>query len=268
MKILIVGGGNMGLTFAQSFLRSHVVQKADLMILEKSLDKAEYIRTQGYDHVYSQPRECIEMADLIILAVKPQDCDSLFAAFDEADIASDKVVLSIMAGVTMSSLKTALKTKNVVRAMPNLPSQVGSGMTVFTATPSISRSDLFFIQNLINTTGKSIYVDQEHMIDAATALSGSGPAYVFNFLKIMTEKGQGLGFSESEAELLALQTFKGAIDVFTKFNFSFDEWIQKVASRGGTTEAALNAFTDLDLNHVFKSGIDAAHNRAIELGNK
>ncbi len=268
MKILIIGGGTMGTTYGLSFLRSHVVSPEDLMILEKSQEKLDGIKEMGFRHVFSSFEDCVDPADLIILAVKPQDIDQLFADMRKSRGIVDKLILSIMAGVRMSDIRAALQTHRIIRAMPNLPAQVSAGMTVFTATSQTTRKDLLQVQNLINTTGKSIYVEEESMIDAATALSGSGPAYVFEFMKIMTEAGQHLGFTESEAELLTLQTFRGAIEIFTNKDLRFEQWIELVASKGGTTEAAITRFGDKGLASVIHSGILAAHERAIALGKR
>jgi pyrroline-5-carboxylate reductase len=166
----------------------------------------------------------------------------------------------------MNTIAENLGTKKVIRAMPNLPSQVGMGMTVFTSTEEVTRIELVMVQNLINTTGKSLYVSDEAMIDAATAISGSGPAYVWYFMKALIEAGRSMGFSESEAEMLVAQTFRGAIDLFQKTDFSCEEWIKKVASKGGTTEAALSAFEETALYQDIITGANAALKRAEDLG--
>jgi len=150
--------------------------------------------------------------------------------------------------------------------MPNLPAKIGMGMTVFTSTDEVTRIELVMVQNLINTTGKSVYVEKESAIDAATAISGSGPAYVWYFMNSMMDAAQNMGFSTSEAELLVSQTFKGAIDLFNKTNFSCEEWIQKVCSKGGTTEAAMKCYSEEILNKKIINGANAALNRAVELG--
>ncbi len=150
--------------------------------------------------------------------------------------------------------------------MPNIPTQIGLGMTVFCASPHVDRKELFIIQNLINTTGKSIYIDKEEMLNATTAVSGSGPAYVFYFMNAMIQAAIELGFSKSEAEFLVSQTFIGAVQLQNRSNLSHEEWINKVASKKGTTEAALSVFDENNLLESIKNGIFAANNRAIELG--
>ena len=265
MKILIVGGGNMGKTYARSFLHSHITTKADLMILEKSPDKWDDLAKENLGSICKQPEDCMAKADLVILAVKPQDSVSLFQTMRPM-VDPQQVFLSIMAGVKMTSISQGLGASKIIRAMPNLPAQIGMGMTAFTSTDEVTRIELVMVQNLLNTTGKTIYVEDEKLIDAATAISGSGPAYVFFFMKALIEAGRNLGFSESESELLVSQTFKGAIDLFRKDDISCDEWIKRVASKGGTTEAALNSYAQTSLYQDIISGALAAMKRAEELG--
>jgi pyrroline-5-carboxylate reductase len=267
MQILIIGGGNMGSTYAQSFVRSHITNKKNMMILEKSPEKAVELSTKDIGSVYGHAEECIPQADLIILAVKPQDIGKLFNDI-RPFVTKNQVFLSIMAGVKISSICAALDVKKVIRAMPNLPAQIGAGMTAFTATDEVTRLELVMIQNLLNTTGKTVYVEQEHMIDATTAISGSGPAYVYFFMEAMIQAAEAMGFSQSEAELLVNQTFMGALDLYSKSDLSCSEWISRVASKGGTTEAALLSFKKNALHQDIIDGANAALNRAIELGNE
>ncbi|MCR9286310.1 pyrroline-5-carboxylate reductase [Saprospiraceae bacterium] len=265
MKILIVGGGNMGMTYAQSFLRSHITSKEDMMILEKSPEKAEELGRKDIGTIYSHPESCIPKADLVIFAVKPQDSPTLFEII-RPHIDPQQVFVSIMAGVKIETISGALGVEKIIRAMPNLPAQIGMGMTAFTSSDAVTRIELVMVQNLINTTGKSIYVEKETAIDAATAISGSGPAYVFYFMDSMMKAAKNMGFSTSESELLVSQTFKGAVDLFNKTEFSCEEWIQKVCSKGGTTEAAMKAYSGNDLQEGIVEGAEAALQRAIELG--
>ena len=168
--------------------------------------------------------------------------------------------------VTARPREAVLETNKVIRAMPNLPAQVGMGMTVFTSSDEVTRIELVMVQNLINTTGKSIYVNNESAIDASTAISGSGPAYVFYFMQAVIDSALKLGFTAPQAELLVSQTFKGAIDLYRKTNEDCATWIHKVSSKGGTTEAAIKSFTDDMIDKKIAYGIEEAYNRAIELG--
>ena len=267
MKILVIGGGNMGMCYAQSFLRSHITSKEDMMILERSPEKANELAKKDIGTVYGRPEECINKADLVILAVKPQDSPALFDSLRPL-IDPQQVFVSIMAGVKIDTIMESLGVRKVIRAMPNLPAQTGMGMTAFTSSDEVTRIELVMVQNLINTTGKSIYVETEQSIDAATAISGSGPAYVFYFMDAMMKAAKSMGFSESQAELLVSQTFKGATDLYRKSDLSCQEWIKKVSSRGGTTEAAMHSFMENRVHKDIIEGAEAALNRAVELGKK
>ena len=264
MKILIIGGGNMGLTFAKSFLKTHIVTSENMLILEKSMKKAEELKKLGIGTVYGEAGNYIKDADLIILAVKPQDTDGLFSVIKEF-IDPQQVILSIMAGVKISTISNKLGTDKVIRAMPNLPAQIGVGMTVFTSSESVTRIELVMVQNLLNSTGKTIYNSSEGMIDAATAISGSGPAYIFYFMQSLIDSAKVMGFTQAEAELLTYQTFRGAIDLFNKFDFSCEEWISMVSSKGGTTEAAFLKLNDQNVSRQFQLAINMALIRAKEL---
>ncbi|MCB0532339.1 MAG: pyrroline-5-carboxylate reductase [Lewinellaceae bacterium] len=265
MKILIIGGGNMGLTYAQSFLRSRIVKPDQLMILCRTVEKANQLSQIQEGLFFSDPRLCAAEADLVIVAVKPQDAPALFDQI-RGFVDASQVFLSIMAGIQTGAIAQALGVQKIVRAMPNLPAQIGAGVTVFTSTEAVTRIELVMVQNLINTTGKTLYVEQESMLDAATAISGSGPAYVYFFMNAMIEAARQMGFSDAEAELLVGQTFTGAVDLYNKADQSCESWIKKVASKGGTTEAALRVFEETALHEDIIAGTQAALGRARELG--
>lgn len=264
MKILIIGGGNMGLTYARGFLKSHIVEAQNMFILEKSPEKAETLSALEIGQVIGTPGSYIKDMDLIVLAVKPQDINLLFESINSF-IDSQQLILSIMAGVKIETISEGLKATKIIRAMPNLPAQIGAGMTVYTSSEDVTRIELVTVQNLLSASGKTIYVERENMINAATAISGSGPAYVFYFMQSLIESAKEMGFSQSEAELLTYQTFRGAVDLFNKYDISCDDWIKKVSSKGGTTEAAINGFNKRSVQMGFKEGVIAALNRAEEL---
>ncbi len=265
MNILIIGGGNMGATYAQSFLRSHVTTLAGMRILEKNAEKAAQLSSRNIGTIGSEPAEMVPSSDLIVLAVKPQDTAALFASL-RPFVNAQQVFVSIMAGITIDTIREQLSVSKVVRAMPNLPAQVGEGMTVYTSSPEVTRLELVMVQNLLATTGKNIYVEAEHMLDAATAISGSGPAYVFYFMRAMMAQARALGFSASEAELLVLQTFAGGISLYQANDSTCEEWIARVSSRGGTTEAAMDCFGESRMHEHIGEGLQAAFDRAVMLG--
>lgn len=265
MKILIVGAGNMGRTYAEGFLTNHLLTKNDLLILEKDPARAEKLRAEGYTQVLHTPDNTLHEADIVMLAVKPQDLPPLLTQLAPF-LREDHLILSIMAGIRIEMLRKGLHVPKIIRAMPNLPSQIGLGMTGFTASAEVDKRELFIIQNLINTTGKSIYFEEEKQLDAVTAISGSGPAYVFFFMEALMETARQMGFSTAEAEVLVEQTFAGAVNLVRGSKFSCAEWIEKVASRGGTTAAALRVFEKEALMPRIAEGLHAARQRAEELG--
>lgn len=255
----------MGLTFAQSFLRSHIIRPNELIVLEHDIEKHQSIRNRGIINIISEADEIDNDVDFIVLAVKPQDCEKLFPIMREK-LNGDQLVLSIMAGMSISRISDALGISKIIRSMPNLPSQIGLGMAGFTASPLVSRSELIEVQNLLGTTGKTIYFEDESMLDAVTAISGSGPAYVFYFMDAMMKAAIAMGFSEAQAELLVWQTFMGSVNLQNQFKYSCDEWIDMVKSKGGTTEAALKHFDKSNFKGTIEDAMFAALNRAKELG--
>lgn len=266
MRVLIAGFGNMGKTYAHSFIASRFIQPEHLFVFDhKTPSLNENLKGLHKENFHTAPGSYIGSCDIVLLAVKPQDFSHLaqqIAPF----IHPEQILFSIMAGITVESITRLLGSTKVVRAMPNLPAQIGMGMTVFTSSPGIDKKELFIMQNLINTTGKSVYVEAESMIDAATAVSGSGPAYVYYFMQAMIDAGVSMGFTPAQAELLVNQTFMGAVHLHNQSDFTCREWIQKVASKGGTTEAALQVFSSAGLQSNINNGLQAALQRARELG--
>jgi pyrroline-5-carboxylate reductase len=266
MKIAIIGFGNLGKTFASSFIKSRFIKSEDIHVVTRTLPKPEM--TLGIPMVNFQdvPAEGISGMDILILATKPQDFEAVAKGLSGL-ISEEQMVLSVMAGVSIEKIKETLKVKKVIRSMPNLGTQIGLGMTVFSASEETDRKDLFIVQNLINTTGKSIYAEDESLINPATAVSGSGPAYVFYFMNAMIKAAEKFGFSSSEAEVLVHQTFLGAINLQSASDLSNEALIAKVASKGGTTESALKVFNAHDLDKIIAEAMSSANQRAVELGN-
>jgi pyrroline-5-carboxylate reductase len=265
MKVLIIGFGNMGKTYANSFISSRFIKAEDINVLVRygtNISTECGIPSANFSATVSSK---INQFDIVILAVKPQDFDVL-ATMLKPYLNENQILFSVMAGIKIDNIQSKLGCSKVVRSMPNIPTQIGMGMTVFSASAAVDRKELFIIQNLINTTGKSVYVEDEKLIDAATAISGSGPAYVFYFMKSMIQAAVQLGFSESEAELLVNQTFMGSVAIQNANSLSNEEWITKVASKGGTTESALKIFEKNALEQAIVKAIQAANDRALELG--
>lgn len=265
MKVLIIGHGNMGKTYANSFISSRFIKPEDIFVLVRNTDISSIESAIPKTNFSTSVSEKIGEFDIVILAVKPQDF-SVLAQSIKPYLKDSQIIFSVMAGITIAKLELQLSCSKIVRSMPNIPTQIGMGMTVFTASANVDRKELFIIQNLINTTGKSVYVENEKFIDAATAISGSGPAYVFYFMQSMIKAAVDLGFNESEAELLVNQTFMGSVAIQNSYSLSNEEWIAKVASKGGTTERALQVFEKGMLETTIIEAIKAANDRALELG--
>lgn len=267
MKVVIIGFGNMGKTYANSFISSRFIKQSDIYALVKETKEIQTNELLPAENFISEPTATLSDFDIIILSVKPQDFKTV-ASEIKPFLKETQLIFSVMAGVTLDTISADLNCSKIVRSMPNIPTQIGQGMTVFTASSSVDRKELFIIQNLINTTGKSVYVEDENLINAATAISGSGPAYVFYFMQSMIDAAVQLGFNESEAELLVNQTFRGSVSIQNSANLSNTEWIKRVASKGGTTESALTVFKKNTLSNTIVDGILAANKRAEELGSK
>ena len=255
----------MGQTYANSFMSSGFVGASDILILNKTKMEEKYHFGIDIKNFYTEPNPQVFESDILILAVKPQDFKQL-ASEIRGFLNQEHVVLSVMAGISIETMQQELGVSKVVRSMPNIPTQIGEGMTVFCASNTVDRKELFIVQNLINTTGKSIYIEKEEMLNAATAVSGSGPAYVFYFMQAMIQAAIQLGFSPSEAEFLVSQTFSGSVQLQNRSKLSNADWIQRVASKGGTTEAALSIFNSFETTEIVIKAIAAANKRAIELG--
>ncbi|TXC82102.1 pyrroline-5-carboxylate reductase [Luteibaculum oceani] len=265
MKVLVIGGGNMGLTYAEAIAKSKFLLSQDVMILDSSKDKTESLKKKSHFDVYEDLTDCLPKADVIFVAVKPYHAEELFTEMRPL-MAEGQIVISLMAGVTIAFIKEGLGIDKVVRAMPNLPAQVGQGLTSFTASDEVSRLELSTVENLLDTTGKSVKLDTENDIDASTGISGSGPAYIFYFMQSMIEAALKMGFSDHDSRVLVGQTFQGAVELFNSSNLEPDAWMDRVASKGGTTRAALDSMDDNNVKELIKEAAFAAFERAVELG--
>jgi len=264
MKVMIIGAGNMGLTFGQSFINASVIHREDLYFMDRNESKTEAIRSLSVHPLSTEPSVIVAEMDLVILAVKPQDFANLAEPL-RPYLHRDQLVVSIMAGLSVERIAQRLRVPKVVRAMPNLPAQVGQGMTVFTTSEAVTRIESYTVQNLLNTTGKTLFTEDEALIDSATAISGSGPAFVFYYMSAMMETARLMGFNQAEAQLLVRQTFMGALHLLNRDQLTCEDWIQRVSSRGGTTEAAIKRFDADELRQHIQRGLEAARLRAIEL---
>lgn len=265
MKVLVIGAGNMGLTYAEGMSKSRLLKKRNIMVLDKSEEKLEELNQISHFDAFKELEDCVPKADIIFIAVKPYHAEGVFKAIRPL-VNSQQIIVSIMAGVTIASIKALTGLDKIVRAMPNLPAQIGKGLTSFVTSPEVSRIEMLTVESLLDTTGKSMQVSSENLIDASTGISGSGPAYVFYFMQSMMEAAVEMGFSKNDSSVLVSQTFTGAIELFNQSNLSPNSWMDKVASKGGTTRAALDSMEDNNVNELIKEAAFAAFSRAVEMG--
>ena len=259
MKIVIVGAGNIGAIYARSFIQHSIVKKSELFIVEINHPDSGIPGT-WCDWNFPQLKE----ADVFLVAVKPQDFLSVTAELKKI-LGPEKIVLSVMAGITIAQIQEKLSHNKVVRAMPNAPVALGLGMTGFCSWKEASMEELKKVENLLSCNGRTVYFSDENKMNAVTAISGSGPAYFYYIIKAMTEAAKDLGFDEAVSSLLVKQTMLGAFHLMNASSDSLDELILKIASKGGTTEAALRVFEQYKVNEGIKEGIKAAEARGAEL---
>lgn len=254
----------MGLTYAKSFVAYNKVVAGKLTLVAKDKAGIERVKSHGFTNVTDIINGDVLNSHVIILSVKPQDLSTVAKGLS-GKIKSDTLVISILAGIKLERLSNELNHNLIVRAMPNMPAQFGLGITCYVPHSSVNVHQVSTVENLLSTTGRVVLLDDEDLIDAVTAVSGSGPAYFYYFLNSIIEAGKQLGLDEGLTELLVKETMLGAYHVFNNTNLDLKELISKVASKGGTTEAALKVFNTNKTEEIIVQAISSAANRAKEL---
>jgi len=265
MKILVIGAGNMGLTYSEGMADSLFLNRRKLMIYDVSEEVIGRLSKDNRFDTYLSLEDCASKADIIFIAVKPYHSEELFEQLKSL-INQQQIIVSLMAGITIEKITELLGVQKVVRTMPNLPAKVGKGVTSFTESEAVSRVELLMVRNLLDTTGASIHVKNEEYINKSTGISGSGPAYVFYFMQSMLEAAKKMGFSDNDSRVLVSNTFEGAVTLFNDYDLSPKTWMDRVASKGGTTRAALDSMDDNNVKERIKEAAYAAFHRAVELG--
>ena len=260
-RIGVIGCGNMGsaiirgLTFGVSDLNIKI------FINDRDIKKTTSLGILGSIEV-TDLKTLVRNSDILIFAIKPQDSDFLFE--DIKSYMKDNIlIISVMAGVTISSIMSRIANNiPVVRAMPNMPGIIGSGITCFSCNKYVSNSDV--IQQIFSGIGKVVEVKEEDM-DIITAISGSGPAYFFYFADALIKAGVSNGLTSETAKELVLQTFLGSAKLLIGTNLSAEDLVSSVASKGGTTEAALSVFINEKMDQIILSAVEKAKQRSKEL---
>jgi pyrroline-5-carboxylate reductase len=207
----------------------------------------------------------VKQADIVILAVKPQTVRSVMEDVEGA-IPESALVISIVAGTTLTSLVEGMKHASVVRSMPNTPAQVAQGITVWTATSSVNEDQMEQTRAILSAFGEEIYVEDEDYLDMATALSGTGPAYAFLFMEAMVDAGVHLGFPRRIAEQLVVETLKGSVAFYEHSPRHMARLRNQVTSPGGTSAAALYYLEKAGFRTAISRAIWAAYERSVQLG--
>lgn len=259
MKIIgIIGGGNMG-----SAIISRIQKKFKIIVCEQDEKRATELRKKFKVSLQDLP-SLIEASDIILIAVKPQDVDAVVLTMKNAGV-KNKLVISIAAGITTAYLEKYLgKEARVIRTMPNMPAMIGEAMTAIAKGRHAKNTDVSVALKIFDEIGKTIIVG-EQWINAITAVSGSGPAYVFLFAECLMKSAQALGLDSKTSETLVKQTLIGSVHLLDKDKDDAATLRAKVTSKGGTTQAAMDVFTNYNIEKIFQEALTAARNRAREL---
>ncbi len=261
--IAFIGGGNMASAIIGGLLKQDGIAE-DIEVVEPHEETRA--RLAGEFGIDAEPEAgpALARCQVVIWAVKPQVFAE--AARPVRGLAPDALHLSVAAGIPSASIARWLATDRVVRAMPNTPALIGQGMTGLYARPGVDEAGRQRVEQLLGATGELLWVDDEASLDAVTAISGSGPAYVFYFIEAMTEAGIELGLSADQAHQLAVGTFAGATALAANASEPPAVLRDRVTSKGGTTYAAVSAMENDEVKQKFMAAIRAAHRRAGELG--
>ncbi len=265
MKIGFIGGGNMAEAILAAVLRRNLASPGDIIISDIDTGKRSVLAQKYQVQAVSDNLAAIGERDIVILAVKPQVLTEVMTGL-QGRLKPGQLVLSIIAGKSIQTIATGLGHDCIVRSMPNTPAQIGEGMTVWTATPRVTPRQKRWSSSILGVMGAEIYVDTEKYLDMATAVSGSGPAYVFLFVESMTDAAVNLGFTPEMARKLVLQTLLGSAHLLQQSGRSPQELRHMVTSPGGTTAAAITAFEKGGFPALVSQAVRAAHERARQLG--
>jgi len=257
-KIGIIGGGNMG-----GAIIAGISKQFRVLVCEQDQKRCQQLKRK-YKITTGNLKAVVENSQVIILAVKPQTFERLLKAI-RSFVTKDKLVISIAAGITCKYIEKRLGSNiHVVRAMPNLPAQVGRGITGICLGKAAVNKDLALARRIFSCIGRAVIVDEKQM-DAITAVSGSGPAYVFLFVEHFNNAAMSLGLNKKMARKLVAETIKGSLDLLEQQKADAGQLRAKVTSKGGTTQAAINVFQKRKSKDIFKAALSAAKKRARKL---
>lgn len=264
-RIAFIGGGNMAAAIIGGLLRDGMAPGA-IDVVEPFEATRQKLQQQFGLSPMPQAGPALASCGLVVWAVKPQTFRE--AASQAKPHVASALHLSVAAGIRSDSIAAWLGTDRIVRTMPNTPALVGKGMTALFPRPGVTQADKAQAERVIATTGDSLWVDREDLLDAVTAISGSGPAYVFFFLEAMRQAGTEMGLSPEQALRLAIGTFAGASELARASSDPPEVLRERVTSKGGTTYAAITSMERDAVKEHFVKALHAAAKRAAELGNE
>lgn len=266
-NVILVGCGNMGYAMLQGWLASETLQPADVTVIEPAAALRERASHLGVTALAnSEALADTATPRLIILAVKPQMVNDILP--DYSGFAFTATFVSVIAGTPIAQFENALSPLSaIIRCMPNTPAAIGKGMIATFANGNVAEEDFDFTEQLLKSSGKIVRLTEESQLDAVTAVSGSGPAYVFYFIECLTKAGIEAGLSEDVAAILAKQTVYGAGILADTSSETPSQLRVNVTSPNGTTAAALDVLMkDDSLQNLISKAVDAARQRSVELG--
>ncbi|PWH13550.1 MAG: pyrroline-5-carboxylate reductase [Anaerolineae bacterium] len=266
-KIAFIGPGVMAEAMIGGLIRQKLEKAENLIAAGPRLERLEQLHKKYGIHVESDNAKAAQTAEVVVLSVKPQKLDKVLTGL-RGFIAPQALVVSIVAGASIEKIMRGLNHPYIVRSMPNTPAQIGEGITVWTVSSAVSEEQKQTAQRLLSALGDEIYVEEENYLDMATALSGTGPAYVFLFMEAMVDAGVHLGFPRRIAEQLVAKTVRGSVDYYTKREdqVHLARLRNEVTSPGGTSAAALYYLEKAGFRTAISRAIWAAYERSRELG--
>jgi pyrroline-5-carboxylate reductase len=261
--IAFIGGGNMASALIGG-LRQH--SGAEILVVEPDAAARERLAAQFGIEARAEADADLRRAEMVVWAVKPQYFAE--AARPCADLVGDALHLSVMAGIRSDAIVAATRSLRVIRAMPNTPALIGAGIAGIYAREAVEAAGRAEVESVLSPTGQLIWVAREDDLDAVTALSGSGPAYIFYFIEAMVQAATDMGLTPHQGRELALATFAGATELARRSDEPIALLRERVTSKGGTTHAALMAMQSAGVAAAFVAAIRAAQHRATELGDE
>ena len=265
MRLAFIGGGTMAEAILGGMLAAGLAAPADIAIGEPVARRREYLTDKYGVAVHDDNRQVIQSADLVVLAVKPQDLPAVFAELG-GQLTAGQSALSIIAGAKMSTLAQGLQHSAIIRVMPNTPAQIGCGMTMWTCAESVPAAHRELTRQMLSTVGQEIYAAEEKYLDMATALSASGPAYVFLFVEALIDAGVYVGLPRDTARALALQTVYGSVKLVMDSGQHPGQLKDMVVSPGGTTAEGLQALERGGVPAAVVAAVKAAYEKSLKLG--